>query len=922
LAESFGRGAMTNHWTDLANVDCFLVIGSNPAENHPIAFHWITKALENRGAKLLVVDPRFSRTAAKAHMYAPLRSGTDIAFVNGMINRILENNLYNEAYVKAYTNASFLVNANFRAYMEANAPFPGTFPGLNTTTNPAAYNKADWGYQADSNTGIPLRDPTLQNPDCVFQIMKKFFSRYTPEIVEKITGCPQATLIQVTDEYAQTAAPDKAGTIMYAMGATQHTYGTQNIRAYGILQMLLANIGIAGGGINAMRGESNVQGATDQGILYHYLPAYVPSPTSTQQSLGVRAIGTDLVSTGAGSKVVTSVDTPATLTSPAIPASDFIARGVAVNDILVFYAGANTGCGIKITSVDSAHQLTLQYAVNKAATAQSFMIIRSGSYLAANIPVTNDPQSINWWHNRSKYLVSMLKAWWPTKMNNITPTDPTGADIAYSYLPKRSGDYSYMSLWEAVHTGTIKGLVAMGMNPAVGSPNSNRTRAALDKLDWMVIMELWETETAQFWKRPGVDPATINTAVYFLPAAAMVEKEGSVSNSGRWCQWRHKAVEPPGNAKDDLWMLNELYKRIKSRYVASGGAFPDPILNLNWNYEGTEGIPEAAKVSRELNGYYTADNTVVQNFTKLTYTGSTACGNWVFSGCFASADKVEKNMMDRRDNVDTSGIWLYSNWAWCWPLNRRIIYNRASVDPQTGLPWDPSRKVVQWSTADAKWLGPDIVDGGAANSGIVTESSYRLPFIMNNDGMGRVYGSFSLADGPFPEHYEPMESPVENLLHPAQPTSPCVYKYPGDVNMQLNVFGDRNTYPIVGTTYRVAEHWQAGAMTRNLSWLCEAQPSMFVEMSLELAAEKGIANGDKVRVSTIRGSIDAYALVTGRLKPFQMNGQTVHQIGMPWHYGYAGIAKGDSANILTPSVGDVNTRIPEYKAFLCNVEKI
>jgi len=278
--------------------------------------------------------------------------------------------------------------------------------------------------------------------------------------------------------------------------------------------------------------------------------------------------------------------------------------------------------------------------------------------------------------------------------------------------------------------------------------------------------------------------------------------------------------------------------------------------------------------------------------------------------------------MDRRDNVDTSGIGLYSNWAWCWPLNRRIIYNRASVDPQTGLPWDPSRKVVQWSTADAKWLGPDIVDGGGTNSGIVTEASYRLPFIMNNDGMGRVYGSFSLADGPFPEHYEPMESPVDNLLHPAQPTNPCVYKYPGDANMALNVFGDRATYPIVGTTYRVAEHWQAGAMTRNLSWLCEAQPNMFVERSLELAAEKGIANGDKVKVSTIRGFIEAYAMVTGRLKPFQMNGQTVHQIGMPWHYGYAGIAKGDSANILTPSVGDVNTRIPEYKAFLCNIEKI
>jgi len=511
---------MTNHWIDIRNADRILIIGSNAAENHPISFKWVTKALE-RGAKLISVDPRFTRTSSKADIYAPLRSGTDIAFINGMIKYILDDmeknpDNYNMEYVREYTNASFMINPGFELPADGDGLFSGYDP------QKRAYDKKTWQYQKDEK-GIPKKDPTLRNPNCVFQLLKKHVSRYDPKTVCSITGTPEDAYNEVCKAYAESGAKGKAGTIMYAMGTTQHTYGTQNIRGYAIMQLLLGNMGIAGGGINALRGESNVQGSTDHCILFHILPGYLKTPDE------------------------------------------------------------------KDVSVDSYSKRYYEGTDEK--------------------PKNSDPKSANWWGNARKYLVSLLKAWYGPK---ATPEN----DFAYNYLPKREvgKNYSHISLFEAMYEGTMKGMICMGQNPAVGGPNCGKERKALEQLDWLVCADLWDTETANFWDRPvandtaeKVDPKTIKTEVFMLPAAASMEKEGSITNSGRWMQWRYAAVHPQGEAKSD----------------------PGAILDMNWDY-GTADEPDIHAVAKEINGYDLNTGKLLPSFGKLQSNGSTSSGNWLY----------------------------------------------------------------------------------------------------------------------------------------------------------------------------------------------------------------------------------------------------------------------------------------------------
>lgn len=790
LAESFGRGAMTNHWIDIKNADVIFIIGSNAAEQHPLSFKWVTQAME-KGAKLIVADPRFTRTAARADIYAKFRSGTDIALIGGLINYVLEHDLYHRDYVVQNTNASFLINPEF-GFKD------GLFSGYNAAQR--SYDRSTWSYQLDGE-GIPKRDETLQDPHCVFQLLKRHYARYDLETVSKITGTPREVLSLVYQTFGATGRPDRVGTIMYAMGTTQHTYATQMIRSYAILQLLLGNIGVAGGGINALRGESNVQGSTDHCMLFHILPGYLKAPQAEDETLA--------------------------------------------------------------------------------------------KYIEHYTPVSHDPKSANWWGNYSKYIVSLLKAWYgeAAKPEN---------DFGYDWLPKASANYSHIALFEAMFAGTIKGLIIFGQNPAVGGPNVNMEREALKKLDWLMAADLWETETAAIWKAPGVNPEAVKTEVFLLPAAASFEKEGSITNSGRWSQWRWKAIDPPGEAKSDLWIINQLMLRLKRLYAREGGPNAEAIRGLAWNY-GDD--PDPHDVAKEINGYDLATGRLLDSFGQLKDDGSTSSANWLYCGSYTEAG----NMAARRDNWDyhPAGIGLYARWAWAWPLNRRIIYNRASCD-RSGRPWDPRRFVIRWT--GQRWEG-DVPDGG-------WPPGTKYNFIMKPEGHGRIFG-MGLADGPFPEHYEPWESPVDNLLHPQVSIDPVFVIWASE----MDYHGDRGKYPIVATTYRLTEHWQAGQMTRNLPWLVELQPEMFVEIGKELAAEKGIENGERVIVESARGSVEAVALVTERLQPFMINGRKVHEVGMPWHWGYIGLSTGDSANQLTPHVGDANTMIPEYKAFLCNIRK-
>ena len=799
---------MTNHWTDMVNADVVLIMGGNPAEDHPISMNWLARAKE-RGTYILHVDPRFNRTSSIADVFAKLRSGTDIAFVGGMINYALEHNRIQEEYVREYTNASWIVGDGY-SFAD------GLFAGFDPKTR--KYDRSKWAYALDGK-GEPQRDPTLKHPRSVFQLLKQHFSRYSVDAVCGITGTPRESYLRVCDLYTSTYAPDRAGTWLYAMGTAQHSHGTQNIRSYSILQLLLGNIGVAGGGVNAMRGESNVQGSTDQGLNWDGLPGYLKLPVEADGDL----------------------------------------KG----------------------------------------------------YLKRVTPVAANSASANWLQNTPKYVVSLLKAWWGEQATSDN-------DFAFAYLPKVGGGfqgqgYSFLPLTHAMLAGEIKGLFCFGQNPAVGGANARLIRAGLDKLDWMVVADLFEHETAGFWKRPGADPAKIPTEVFVLPACSGVEKEGSIVNSGRWAQWRYRAVKPIADCRPDLDIVDGLAHALKRAYEKDG-IFPEPIRQLAWEY-GHDHEADPHRVARELNGRFLTDvsdksgasfaaGKQVPGFAQLRDDGSTMSGNWIYCGGYTD----EGNLAARRDTSDApNGIGLHPKWAWTWPMNRRILYNRASVN-RKGEPFNPRKWVIRWNAAEKKWEG-DVPDGGMPPGEM-------NPFIMLASGVGQLF-SPDLLDGPFPEHYEPVESPVNNPFSKVQ-SSPCAQIW---ASTEFDRYGTPDQFPIVATTYRVSEHWQTGAMSRNMPWLVGLVPNAFAEIGASLAKELSIKNGERIIVSSARGSIEVFALVTERFQPFFVEGQTVHEIGIPWHWGYAGIVPGDIANDLTASVGDANSAIPESKVFLCNIKK-
>jgi formate dehydrogenase major subunit len=809
---------MTNHYIDLKNSDCILIMGSNAAENHPIAFKWILRAKE-RGAKIIHVDPRYTRTSARCDYHVPLRSGTDIAFLGGMIKYILDKDLIQDEYVKNYTNASQIVSPGFNFE-------DGLFSGYNAEKR--LYSSETWTTEKDPQ-GIPVRDLTLQNPRCVYQMLKKHYERYTLEMVSSITGVSKENLEKVYAEYGATGARDKAGTECYALGWTHHTTGSQIIRTMSIIQLLLGNMGICGGGINALRGEPNVQGSTDHCILYNLLPGYLKLPSA---------------------------------------------------------------------SIDN---------INK--------------YLEKYTPKSADPQSVNWYQNYPKYMISFLKAMYGDAAVSEN-------SFGYDWLPKMDDGthYSLMHIFDRMYQGKIKGLFSIGTNPAVSSPNTTKIRKGLEKLEWMVSVNIFNNETASFWKGPGVDSAKIQTECFLLPAAATVEKDGSQTNSGRWAQWKYKAANPPGDALPDGEITLRIMDAVRDLYKKEGGSLPESILNLKWDYRDVFGRFDATKTARQINGTYTRDVVIedaakgtkeehkkgepVVSFGNLLADGSTASGNWLMCGSF---DAKGENKMMKRGKDDPTGLGLFPEWSYVWPLNRRILYNRASCD-LNGKPYNPKMKLLEWT--GEKWVG-DVPDGPAPPLSDKEKGKY--PFIMKPDGLGAIFGP-GMVEGPFPEHYEPLEGPLTKNPFSGQLQNPVITIFKSDLDKVANADPQ---FPVVCTTYSCTEHWCSGALTRWQPWLLEMQPQAYAEIGEKLAGELGIKNGQKIKISSIRGSVKCIAMVTKRFQPFQVEGKTVHQIGMPYNYGWLYPEGGadDATNHLTPTVGCPNTFCPEYKAFMVNVSK-
>ena len=792
LAATFGRGAMTNHWKDIRNTDVVLVMGANPAENHPCGFKWAVEARDERGAKLLTIDPRFTRTSAVADRHLQIRPGSDIAVLGGLVRHVLEHDIHHADYVAAHTNASFIVG-------EAFGFADGLFSGFDEAAS--GYDKTSWEYERGPD-GYVRRDPTLEHPRCVFRLLKRHYERYTPEMVARIAGCTEEEFLAMAEIICSTGTAGRVGTILYAVGWTMHTVGSQIIRTAAILQLLLGNIGRPGGGINALRGHANVQGATDHAIVAALLPGYLKVPLPQQASLA--------------------------------------------------------------------------------------------DHLRDSTPQPLTPDTVNYWSNYGKFLVSQLKAWFGDHASAAN-------DYGYDYLPKQLDDATWLSMWDRAHQGRLEGFVTLGFNPLLAGPDVPRLLRAMSKLKWKAVIDPFMLDTAEFWKAPGMNPAEIDTEVLYLPSSHWIERDGSFTNSGRWAQWKEKAVDPPIGVQPDTWILSELFWRVKALYEAEGGAYHDPIRHLAWDYLNPR-EPTMVELAQEINGRDLATGRLLSSFGDLKDDGSTAAGNWIYTGSFTEAG----NLMARKGTADPTGLGMHHDWAFSWPANRRVLYNRASADAE-GRPWDENRAGIAWNGRE--WIG-DVPDYGRT-----TRPDAAGAFIMTEEGVARLFTT-QLADGPLSEHYEPVESPVGNPLHEAVPINPAIEWYDG-VRETLAAEGD--DFPYACTVYRVVE--REHFVTSNVPYLVEAMPDFFVELPEGLAAEKGIANGGQVRVWSKRGAVQGTAIVTKRIKPLRVDGKTVWTVGIPVHWGFVGITAGSMANLLTPFVGDANTRCPEFKAFLVNVER-
>jgi formate dehydrogenase major subunit len=803
---------MTNSWVDIKNADVVLVMGGNPAEAHPCGFKWVMEAKAKNKAQLVVVDPRFTRTAAVADHYAPIRPGTDIAFLGGVIRHLLENDRIQHDYVRNYTSASLLVR-------EDTGFEDGLFTGYDEAKR--SYDKSTWTYQIDKD-GYAKVDPTLQDPNCVFQRLKKHYARYTPEMVERTCGTPREKFLKVCEAIASTASPDRTMTSLYALGWTQHSVGSQNIRSIAIIQLLLGNMGMAGGGVNALRGHSNIQGLTDLGLLSHLLPGYLTLPTDADPDLK--------------------------------------------------------------------------------------------TYLEKRTPKPLRPNQLNYWSNYPKFFVSLMKSWYgaaATKEN----------DFGYDLLPKIDAPYDVLRVMELLGQGKINGYVCQGFNPLASFPDKAKVIGGLSKLKFLVTIDPLVTETSEFWQNHGefndVDPSRIQTEVFRLPSSCFAEEDGSLVSSARWLQWHWKAAEPPGEAKGDLEIVGELFAAIRGLYAKEGGAFPDPILKLTWPYRIAK-APSADEAAREFNGQALEDvpdpknpgaflvrkGEQVPGFAVLQADGSTACGCWIFAGSWTQAG----NQMARRDASDPSGLGVTPAWSWSWPANRRVLYNRASCNAD-GVPYIATRKLVWWN--GTRWVGNDVPDFKVDSP----PSEGMNPFIMNGEGVARLWAP-AMTDGPFPEHYEPFDTPLAKNPFGRVLNDPAARVFPDD----WKSFGKPEEFPFVATTYRLTEHFHF--WTKHARIPAILQPEAFVEIPEGLARKKGIRNDDWVVVKSKRGQVKVKALVTRRLPTLTIEGKEVEVVGLPIHWGFVGqTRKGYITNTLTPPVGDANIQTPEYKAFLVNVEK-
>ena len=848
------------------------------AECHPVGYQWVMEA-KKRGATVIHVDPRFTRTSATTDQHVPIRAGSDVVFLGALINHVISNDLFFRDYVVAYTNAATIVSDRYADTEDLD----GLFSGYDAESG--SYDVSSWAYATEGGPGAPTdsgqpasadtsgavddvgspggghehghsqrersggdqhgaagpslehaqvrRDETLEHPRTVFQVLRRHFSRYTPEMVAEVCGVPEEEFLRVARAITENSGRERTTSFCYAVGWTQHTLGAQFIRTAAILQLLLGNIGRPGGGIMALRGHASIQGSTDIPTLFNLLPGYLPMPMAGQ------------------------------------------------HDTFEEYLG----------SIGSSEQK-------------------------------------GFWTQADAYAVSLFKAWWG---------DAATADNhwAFHYLPRLTGPHgTYQTLMEMLDD-TVEGYFLLGQNPAVGSAHGRLQREGMSHLKWLVVRDFQLIESATFW-RDGPEIATgemrtedIGTEVFFLPAATHVEKAGSFTQTQRLLQWRDQAIAPPGDCQSELHFIHELAKRIRALLADSTDERDRPLLDLVWDYpELEDGEPDPQAVLQEINGrHLTGDlaGTMLDSFTDMKADGSTSGGCWIYSGVYAGGRNHAANRTPGREQSSVA-----PDWGWAWPMNRRILYNRASADP-AGNPWSERKRYIWWDADQGSWTGEDVPDfpkgtapdhrpepGTGGPEGLAGDD----PFIMQADGKGWLFAPKGLVDGPLPTHYEPNESPVRNPLY-GQQSNPARTVFPRPDNLWAPSAGapGSDVYPYVFTTYRLTEHHTAGGMSRWLPFLSELQPEMFCEVSPDLAVERGLENGGWATIVSARTAIEARVLVTHRMRPVVVAGRTVHQVGLPYHWGVGddAVVTGDAANDLLGIALDPNVQIQESKVGSCDI---
>ena len=524
-----------------------------------------------------------------------------------------------------------------------------------------------------AGSGGPLhgkgkRDETLQHPRSVFQILKRHFARYTPEMVAEVCGIEPEVFLKVAEWVTANSGRERTTAWVYSVGWTQHTVGAQYIRTASILQALLGNIGRPGGGIGAARAREH--------------PGLDRHPDAVQPAARL----------------------PADAARP--PAR--LAR--------------------RVLRRRRRHRWLLG--------------------------------------QQAPYMVSLLKAWWG---DAAQPEN----DFCFDYLPRIDGDHSSYRTVSDMIAGKVPGYFLVGENPAVGHPNARMNRLGLANLEWLVVRDLQEIESASFWyDAPEIETGElvtdqIATEVFLMPAASHVEKEGTFTQTQRMLQWRDKAVEPPGDARSDLWFYYHLGRILRERLKDSTDPRDRPLLDLTWDYltHGETADPDAEAVLREINGTG-PDGRALSSYMQMK-DGLDDGGCWIYCGVYADEVNQAARRKPRQEQNEVA-----PEWGWAWPLNRRILYNRASADP-AGRPWSERKKYVWWDEEAGRWTGEDVPDFEARSGPTTCRRTTRAqdaiggadPFVMQSDGKAWLFAPKGVVDGPLPAHYEPAESPVDNPLY-------------------------------------------------------------------------------------------------------------------------------------------------------------